>query len=65
MSWSLSHTASLMEVCVTICAVQHKSKENPMYTTYEKQFKEFENQWKQIRDYWIDVTIDFLTKLQK
>ena len=43
-----------------------------MYTTYEKQFKEFENQWKQIRDqleqardYWIDLTIDFLTKLQK
>ena len=45
--------------------MQHKLKENPMYTTYEKQFKEFENQWKQIRDYWIDVTIDFLTKFQK
>ena len=36
-----------------------------MYSNYEKQYQDFEKNLKQIRDYWIDFTIDLLKKFQK
>lgn len=35
------------------------------YTEVEKQFKEFEAQAKQVRDYWLDLMITSLKQLQK
>lgn len=39
---------------------------NQMFTTnFEKQYKEFEAQAKQVRDYWLDLIITNLKQLQK
>jgi hypothetical protein len=35
------------------------------YQDFEKNLKQIRDQLEQARDYWIDLAIDFLTKLQK